>query len=303
MEQSVLKRRQIKFRSRRITQKKEYKTWTHFLSVNTPLTCSYELHTWFISNTRTNIICTTTRSSHSITQLLAAVAVTPGMLTAGEQLFVTDLCLTPLQASPVSPSATDSCCTVRSKYSFNKTATIVYPRWDLYFLQWYMSNVLVCLQHSFSLPGWQTTASYSQKRSFGYTKTRWKQNTGNKNYILTENMGHCSYGLWKKFKHRSDEEIKHEAYPGYSENYIREELQNRALLMKVLHHSKQFPCHEASVRQCVKCSNQGRTITKIRRHPKILSARGVTWNKISTADPQITSRKSDLAPGICPPLL
>jgi hypothetical protein len=134
---SVSKRRQIKFRRWGITQKKEYNTWTYFLSVNTTLTRSYKLHIRFLSNARTNINCLTTRPSRSITQLLAAVAVTPGMLTAGEQLFVTDLCLTPPQASPVSPSATDSCCTVRSKYSFNKTATIVYPQRDLYFLQWY----------------------------------------------------------------------------------------------------------------------------------------------------------------------
>jgi hypothetical protein len=190
MEQCVPKRRQIKFRRRGITQNKEYKTWTYFLSVNTPLTCSYELHTRCISNTRTSINCTTTRPSHSITQLLAAVAVTPGILTAGEQLFVTDLCLTPLQSSPVSPSATDSCYTVGSKYSSDKTAAIVYPHRDLYFLQWHTSNVLVCLQHSFSLPGWQTAASYWLKRSFGCTKTGWKQNTGNKNSIMTENTGH-----------------------------------------------------------------------------------------------------------------
>ena len=41
------------------------------------------------------------------------------------------------------------------------------------------------------------------------TKTGWKQNTGNKNYILTENTGHSSFGLRKKSKHRSDEEITH----------------------------------------------------------------------------------------------
>jgi len=91
--QSDLKRRRIHFRRRGTPQKEEYETWTYFLLLNTPLTCSYELHAWIINKATTNINCMTTRPSHSITQLLAAVAVTPGMLTAGEQLFVTGLLL------------------------------------------------------------------------------------------------------------------------------------------------------------------------------------------------------------------
>jgi hypothetical protein len=99
------------------------------------LSWGYELHTRFFSNATTYSNYTTTRPSHSITQLLAAVAIPPEMPTAEQQLFVIDLCLTPLQSSPVSPSVTDSSCTVRPNYHFNKTAAIAYPHRDLYLLQ------------------------------------------------------------------------------------------------------------------------------------------------------------------------
>ena len=119
-------------------------------------------------------------------------------------------------------------------------------------------------------------------------KTGWKQNTGNKNYILTENTGYSSSGLREKFKHRSNEEINHKTHRGYSKIYIREELQKRALLMEVLYQSKQFPSeakhcyirvYQATKHLFVSLSNvlnRGAQLQKLEETPKILGARGVT---------------------------